>query len=99
MARKILSKILSDQILLACSIFDILRSDNFSVLKDISTQSLIFAIGSIVEDALEKDRKLWLVLQNIKKAYDSVGWEHLSKYVTSSFGFLVVFIGVTPIEL
>ncbi|KAG9297499.1 hypothetical protein G9A89_020901 [Geosiphon pyriformis] len=70
-ACKILSKILSDRISLACSTFDVLREDNFS--------SPIFAIGLVVEDALEKNRELWLVLQDMHKAYDSVGWEHLEK--------------------
>ncbi|KAG9288919.1 hypothetical protein G9A89_019541 [Geosiphon pyriformis] len=71
-ACKILSKILSDKISLACSTFDVLHGDNFSVLKGTTMQSLIFAIGSVVEDALEKNHKLWLVLQDIHKAYDSV---------------------------
>ncbi|KAG9303966.1 hypothetical protein G9A89_005876 [Geosiphon pyriformis] len=61
-ARKILSKILSDWISLACSKFNVLCNDNFLVLKDTLTQSPIFAIGSIVKDALEKNRELWLVL-------------------------------------
>ncbi|KAG9284320.1 hypothetical protein G9A89_007475 [Geosiphon pyriformis] len=42
-----------------------------------TTQSPIFAIGSVIEDALEKNCELWLVLQDMRKAYDSVGWEHL----------------------
>ncbi|KAG9295048.1 hypothetical protein G9A89_017842 [Geosiphon pyriformis] len=37
------------------------------------TQSPIFAIGSVIEDALEKNHELWLVLQNMRKAYNSVG--------------------------
>ncbi|KAG9302156.1 hypothetical protein G9A89_020590 [Geosiphon pyriformis] len=57
-AHKIISKILSDRILLACSTFDVLRGDNFSVLKGTTTQSLIFAIGSVIEDALEKNHEL-----------------------------------------
>ncbi|KAG9290028.1 hypothetical protein G9A89_010334 [Geosiphon pyriformis] len=64
---------------LACSTFDVLRGDNFSVLKGMTTQSPIFAISSVVEDALKKNRELWLVLQNMCKAYDSVGWEHLKR--------------------
>ncbi|KAG9297752.1 hypothetical protein G9A89_011267 [Geosiphon pyriformis] len=35
--------------------------------------------NSMVEDALEKNRELWLVLQNMRKAYDSIGWEHLRR--------------------
>ncbi|KAG9301393.1 hypothetical protein G9A89_018065 [Geosiphon pyriformis] len=54
-ACKILSKILLDQIFLACNTFDVLCGDNFSVLKSTSTQSPIFAIGLIIEDALEKN--------------------------------------------
>ncbi|KAG9293504.1 hypothetical protein G9A89_009228, partial [Geosiphon pyriformis] len=61
-AKKILSKILSDHISLACSA---------------STQSLVFVVGLVVEDALKKNREIWLVLQDMWKAYDSVGWPHL----------------------
>ncbi|KAG9290411.1 hypothetical protein G9A89_007142 [Geosiphon pyriformis] len=71
-AKKILSKILSDQILATYSKFGVLRGDNFSVLKSTSTQSSVFAIGLVIEDALEKNWKLWLVLQNMHKAYDSI---------------------------
>ncbi|KAG9291573.1 hypothetical protein G9A89_021992 [Geosiphon pyriformis] len=63
-AHKILTKILSDKISLACSSFDVLCGNNFSVLKDISIQSPIFAVGSVIEDALEKNRKLWLIMTN-----------------------------------
>ncbi|KAG9304495.1 hypothetical protein G9A89_020059, partial [Geosiphon pyriformis] len=66
-AHKILSKIFSDQISLACSTFDVLHGDNFSVLKGTTMQSLIFAI------------ELWLVLQDMHKMYDSVGWKHLKR--------------------
>ncbi|KAG9285687.1 hypothetical protein G9A89_002254 [Geosiphon pyriformis] len=55
-------KILSDCISLACST---------------SMQFSVFAVGSVVEDVLEKNRKIWLVLQDMQKAYDSVGWPHL----------------------
>ncbi|KAG9297612.1 hypothetical protein G9A89_011127 [Geosiphon pyriformis] len=78
-ACKILSKILSNRIFLACSTHEILCEDNFSVLKDITTQLPIFAISLVVENALEKNCKLWLVLQDICKAYDSVDWAHIKK--------------------
>ncbi|KAG9285169.1 hypothetical protein G9A89_004384 [Geosiphon pyriformis] len=54
-ARKVLSKILSDWIFLACNTFDVLHEDNFSVLKGMSTQSPIFVIGLVIKDALEKN--------------------------------------------
>ncbi|KAG9300054.1 hypothetical protein G9A89_018331 [Geosiphon pyriformis] len=40
----------SYEIFLACSLFDIFCGDNFSVLKDMTTQSSIFAVKSVVED-------------------------------------------------
>ncbi|KAG9297209.1 hypothetical protein G9A89_019490 [Geosiphon pyriformis] len=39
-------------------VFDVLHGNNFSVLKGTITQSPIFAIGSVVEDALEKNHEL-----------------------------------------
>ncbi|KAG9289179.1 hypothetical protein G9A89_022488 [Geosiphon pyriformis] len=66
-ARKVFSKILSNWISMAYSTFDVLCRDNFSVLKGMSTHSPIFAI------------ELWLVLQDMCKAYDSVGWKHLKR--------------------
>ncbi|KAG9299206.1 hypothetical protein G9A89_013854 [Geosiphon pyriformis] len=79
MTHKILFKIFSDRIFLACSTFNVLCKDNFLVLKSTITQSPIFAIGLVIEDALKKDWKLWLVLQDMWKAYNSVSWEHFEK--------------------
>ncbi|KAG9286034.1 hypothetical protein G9A89_022711 [Geosiphon pyriformis] len=76
-AHKIFSKLLFDRILSACCLFNILHGNNFSVLKSTTTQSLIFAIGSVIKDALEKDCELWLVLQDMHKVYNSVDWHHL----------------------
>ncbi|KAG9303442.1 hypothetical protein G9A89_013768 [Geosiphon pyriformis] len=86
-AKKILSKVFSNRIFLACSKFDVLCGNNFSVLKGTSTQSPISAVGSIVEDALEKGCELWLVLQDMYKMYDSVVRQgHLCGYwINSNF--------------
>ncbi|KAG9285371.1 hypothetical protein G9A89_010846 [Geosiphon pyriformis] len=40
--------------------------------KDMTMQSPVFAVGLVIEDVLEKNHKLWLVLQDMQKAYDSV---------------------------
>ncbi|KAG9298925.1 hypothetical protein G9A89_015947 [Geosiphon pyriformis] len=50
MARKILFKVFSDRIFLTYSKFNVLHEDNFSVLKGTSAQTLIFTIGSVIED-------------------------------------------------
>ncbi|KAG9292907.1 hypothetical protein G9A89_016269 [Geosiphon pyriformis] len=54
-ARKILFKVLSDRISSVCNKFGVLCGDNFFVLKGMSTQSPVFAVSSVVEDALEKN--------------------------------------------
>ncbi|KAG9303875.1 hypothetical protein G9A89_005785 [Geosiphon pyriformis] len=72
MSYKIFSKILFNRISLTYSNFDVLYGDNFLVLKGMTIQSPIFAIGLVIEDALKKDWELWLVLQNMRKAYDLV---------------------------
>ncbi|KAG9293615.1 hypothetical protein G9A89_005618 [Geosiphon pyriformis] len=46
--------------------------DNFLVLRGTSTQSLVFAIGLVVKNAFEKNREIWLVLQDMQKAYNSM---------------------------
>ncbi|KAG9290206.1 hypothetical protein G9A89_022182 [Geosiphon pyriformis] len=65
MARKILFKIFFNRISLTYSNCNVFYDNNFLVLKGTSTQTLIFTIGFIIEDAFEKNRKLWLVLQDI----------------------------------
>ncbi|KAG9294889.1 hypothetical protein G9A89_003229 [Geosiphon pyriformis] len=70
--------------------FGVLQGDNFLVLKDTSMQSLVFAIGSVVEDALEKNREVWLVLQDMCKAYDSVGWHNLRNILDIASGFFAL---------
>ncbi|KAG9284837.1 hypothetical protein G9A89_003760 [Geosiphon pyriformis] len=51
----LLNSCLLHKISLACSIHNIFHEDNFSGLKGITTQFPIFAVGSVVEDALEKN--------------------------------------------
>ncbi|KAG9289984.1 hypothetical protein G9A89_010290 [Geosiphon pyriformis] len=58
MARKIFFKIFFDKIFSAYSVFNVLYGANFLVLKGMTTQFSIFAIGSVIEDVLEKDREL-----------------------------------------
>ncbi|KAG9297034.1 hypothetical protein G9A89_008620 [Geosiphon pyriformis] len=55
-AYKIFSKIFLNRISSACSTYNVLHRDNFSVLKE-----------------------LWLVLQDMCKTYNSVGWKHLKR--------------------
>ncbi|KAG9304056.1 hypothetical protein G9A89_005966 [Geosiphon pyriformis] len=92
-ARKIFSKILSDRISFACSKFSVLRGDNFSVLKGTSMQSLVFAVGMIVEDVLKKNKELWLVLQDMQKAYNSSSGGLFSYFAAGAFVDDTIWVG------
>ncbi|KAG9294020.1 hypothetical protein G9A89_019358 [Geosiphon pyriformis] len=82
---------------LSMGVSNVLCGDNFLVLKSTSTQSPIFAIGSIIEDALEKNRELWLMLQDMYKAYNSVDWHYLQvslRYIKICECFIQFFSGI-----
>ncbi|KAG9299727.1 hypothetical protein G9A89_013087 [Geosiphon pyriformis] len=66
----------SGEVVLGC-LLALFNKCLFVVLKSTFTQSPVFAVGSVIEDVLEKNKELWLVLQDMRKAYDSVGWHHL----------------------
>ena len=73
-ARKILTRILTDRISALCSKHNILRGNNISVLKDTNTTVPIHTINNVMEHAREFKNDLWLTFQDMRKAYDSVGW-------------------------
>ncbi|KAG9285977.1 hypothetical protein G9A89_022653 [Geosiphon pyriformis] len=81
-ARKVLSKLLSDRILSACNVFNVLH-DNFSMLKGTITQSPIFAIGSV--DMWKAYNSVsWPHLQNIKRQESLCGYCIDSKFVAKT---------------
>src|SRR2546430_17697326 len=78
--RKIFTKILTNRIEETCRKLDVLKDNNCSVLKGTSTHCPINIIKNVLEDVNTfRDGELWLVLQDIKKAYDSVGWLSLER--------------------
>ncbi|KAG9297144.1 hypothetical protein G9A89_019425 [Geosiphon pyriformis] len=56
---------------------DVIKQIDFDefllVVKNLPDGKAVRLSGSVVKDALEKGRELWLVLQDMRKAYDSVG--------------------------
>ena len=73
--RKIFSKAMTNRVEKICRTQNILRGNNCSVLKGTSTHSPITVIRNIMEDANQfRTTDLWIVLQDMRKAYDSVGW-------------------------
>ena len=73
-ARKLFTKILTNRLEIVCRQHNILRGNNCSVLKEMSTHIPINILTNILEDAkTAPDKEAWLVLQDMRKAYDSVG--------------------------
>ncbi|KAG9291034.1 hypothetical protein G9A89_012906 [Geosiphon pyriformis] len=68
---------------------DLILKPDLVKSKGTTTQSPIFAIGSVVENALEKNQELWLVLQDMQKAYDLVDWKHLKNNFGLTDGYCV----------
>ncbi|KAG9300762.1 hypothetical protein G9A89_023560 [Geosiphon pyriformis] len=91
-ARKIFSKILSDRISLACSKFGVLRGNNFLVLKGTSMQSLVFAIRSVVKDALEKNRECVKICEKFVSFFANIHENRVNRVMTDfglSNGYVV----------
>ena len=55
----------------------ILKEPNFAGLPGNSTEKPVHIVNTIIEDAKESNKELWLVLQDMKKAFDSVSLEAL----------------------
>ncbi|KAG9293619.1 hypothetical protein G9A89_005622 [Geosiphon pyriformis] len=77
-ARKVLFKIFSDRISLACSTFNVFRGDNFSVLKSMSTQLPIFAIGSHLKRSLIRIK----MCNKFIRFFGSIHNSHTNKVMT-----------------
>src|SRR5947209_16361124 len=73
--RKIFTKSMTNRIEKICRTKQILTGNNCSVLKGSSTHCPISVIRNVLEDVTQhKEKELWLVLQDMRKAYDTVGW-------------------------
>src|SRR5437868_12505753 len=54
-----------------------LKGPNFAGLVGSSTESPIHVLSMIIEEAKEKNKELWLMLQDMRKAFDSVSLDSL----------------------
>src|SRR2546421_6435292 len=81
--RKIFTKIITNRMEKICRTHNILRGNNCSVLKGTSTHDPITVLTQICKDAKSStDNEAWIILQDMKKVYDSVSWQDLSKALT-----------------
>jgi len=78
-ARKLLTRILTDRISHKYDQHKILKGNNISVLKNTNTMVPIHTLNNILEHSREYNKEVWITFQDMKKAYDSVGWQALNK--------------------
>ena len=50
----------------------ILKGTNFTRLPSESTIAPIHVLNNIIEDAIQKEKELWIAFQDMRKAFDSV---------------------------
>jgi exonuclease III len=58
---------------------NILQGPNYAGLSGDSTASPIHILNNILEDARQKNNELWILFQDMRKAFDSVSLEMLEK--------------------
>ena len=75
--RKCTTKILTKRITQVIVEKKMLKGPNFAGLPGNSTEEPVHIMNTIIEDAKENNKELWLVLQDMKKAFDSVLLEAL----------------------
>src|SRR5260364_406564 len=70
-SRKILTRIITKRLSQRLERYPILNMNNHVALLNISTEMPIVTTMHIIEDAHVNDKKMWILCQNISKAYDS----------------------------
>ena len=56
---------------------EILKGPNYAGLPVNSTKQPIHILNMVMEEAQEKNKEVWILLQDMKKAFDSVPLESL----------------------
>ena len=75
--RKLATKIMGSRLSALFSQHQVLRGHNYCGLKGDSTENPIHLVNNIIEDARQNKRELWVLTQDMAKAYDSVCLESL----------------------
>ena len=75
--RKIVTKVLTKRLARVFIEKEILKGPNYAGLPGNSTEQPVHILNMIMEEAKEKDKEVWILLQDMKKAFDSVPLESL----------------------
>src|SRR5260363_407529 len=70
--RKCTTKVLTKRLSKILKRRNILQGPNFAGLPGNSTEKPIHILNAIMEEAEEKKQELWILFQDMKKAFDSV---------------------------
>ena len=70
--RKILTKILTNRVTKVLAKYSVLNPYNHVALLGTSTAEPIYILTHIIEDANVNNKELWLLSQDMSKAYDSI---------------------------
>ena len=75
--RKCTTKILAKRISQIMQKENILRGPNYAGLPGDSTETPVYVLNNLIEDAKENQREMWIIFQDMKKAFDSVSLKAL----------------------
>ena len=75
--RKIVTKVVTKRLAKVFTERGILKGPNFADLPGNSTEQSIHVLNMIMEEAQEKNKEVWILLQDMKNAFDSVSLESL----------------------
>ena len=77
--RKVVVRVVAKRLDKVLTKFNILKGPNFTGLTGNSTSSPIHIMNNIIEEAREKNNEIWILFQDMKKAFDSVSLVMLEK--------------------
>src|SRR6185436_5989810 len=77
--RKVVTKVITKRLTKVFIEKEILKGPNYAGLSGNSTEQPIQILNMIMEEAQEKNKEVWILLQDMKKAFDSVPLESLEQ--------------------
>jgi len=77
--RKTVVRVIKQRLDLILVKYKVLEGPNYAGLSGNSTSSPIHIMNNLLEDARQKGKELWILFQEMKKAFDSVSLKMMEK--------------------
>src|SRR5205823_13284322 len=77
--RKVVVRVVDKRLDMILTKHNILQGPNYAGLSGSSTSSPIHIMNNLIEEAREKNKEIWILFQDMKKAFDSVSLKILEK--------------------